>query len=1083
MNNLLLTTLEKYKKYILNVKNKISQYGGTGETHNTHKMLKKISDMTNAIGEINISENINSTREKLNDFEKNIDEYISQINLINTNNVDKIETVNLNYEIINEKLKNLSSTITSIIDTHTFHPSIFPKVGIIQIDKNDGYDKILSLFKVILHDYNVQILKLQQTHLDKPVNLNDVYNEINLSLIKNIEFSKSLISKLEFTNEELENKINFNLGEYDKNEIVTTDEDIYNYTKRLSISDTSIHISTGKIDSLLDICSHLVKSLDVENEMKFMDTEILDIDIDISAEIGKLKNDNSLTKQNIDEKLVGGFKFNSKIIANVHNDFVKLTLNIDKCNELLEKFYNLLIKYKIFKVQYNNFVMYLMLTITSNKFTDKLIPYTHLNKGLVQFYLSIVDKLLDDINQNKTKPYTLYFFQNHYLTLTEMKKFLYFLVENIKTLDVINISQCKGNVKKSFAIFNYFKDILDSYNEISEQNKINVYARINDWGDGLLTSQKMFTRDPVNTKFLNVNKSMCSLLGDGITRIKFTEVFDSENFTSNNNITKYMTLETQLSKKKGVMLITYGYSGTGKTFTLFGSSKVSKQGMLQATLNNIRGLEEVRFRVTELYGFGVQYPHYWKSNVNQNLIKYKLNITSSNEINIIGSPIFDKNIVSSFNDTYENFISLKQDKVEKVFKNFDNFIAKLDTIRHEAGRIRVTANNPDSSRSIVIYEFHLLIENTYVPFIIIDLPGREEIVETYRNNYLKNAQINIHTDFHQALLTSMSVNPLGIALLTPSLVINTFNKLKDSDKNKILGYLEQTGSTLDNENIALDENFVKLGHLMSIKQTQNGLEGFNMIKNETCPKTTPQCQNSIVDLPKKDNHTLTFGEHGGQVPSTINSIQYQGVLALFIINRFILTGNFEALGKLYDLIEETYFKTQNISNLKIHLAPFEGIYINENIIGLIKVLAKNIQQQSDDYILNHLMNIQDSSLDFETQKKILRTINFDLYTQQKKTDSEQYENIYRSKSELKKMQHSTYSPQKIYEYDNPFIKSIIDVYTTPRHVNGIELKEVSFFKLFYLFTNTQMEKKCDHQWKLLSETLSFINTVTDSNIQ
>ena len=183
------------------------------------------------------------------------------------------------------------------------------------------------------------------------------------------------------------------------------------------------------------------------------------------------------------------------------------------------------------------------------------------------------------------------------------------------------------------------------------------------------------------------------------------------------------------------------------------------------------------------------------------------------------------------------------------------------------------------------------------------------------------------------------------------------------------------------------------------------------------------------------------------------------------------------------MIEKTYFKTQNPLKLKINVAPFEGIYINENIIGLIKVLTKNVQQQSDDYILNHLMNIQDSSLDFETQKKNLRTINFDLYTQQKETDSEEYENIYRSKSTLKKIQQSAYSSQKIYEYDNPFIKSIIDVYTTPRNVNGIELKEVSFFKLFYLFTNTQMEKKCVHQWKLLSETLSFINTITDTNKQ
>jgi hypothetical protein len=279
-------------------------------------------------------------------------------------------------------------------------------------------------------------------------------------------------------------------------------------------------------------------------------------------------------------------------------------------------------------------------------------------------------------------------------------------------------------------------------------------------------------------------------------------------------------------------------------------------------------------------------------------------------------------------------------------------------------------------------------------------------------------------------------------------------------------------------------------------------------------------QAEIIEFPTHDDGTLTFGEHPAQIKSVVNSIQYQGVLAIFIINRCILMGMFNVLEKLYENIAMTYFKANesisinekkealktmlddkkvdtmseqdinnfysNMANFTTYLAPFEGIYINENIMGLIKVLAKNVANKSDQYILNHLTSIQDQNLDFEKQKAELRHLNFGLYKvyEAGNPDFEQYENVYRSLEKLKELQESTYSSQKIYEYDNPFIKSVIDVYTRERSVesNGkkIKLKDVAFFKLFYLFSNTQMKKKCSHQWKLLNETISFINTINES---
>lgn len=1081
--------LLEYKKIIGINKN---LYGGAYTEH-----YPKVKDIEKHIDKFN-GDGINDIYNFLTKFESNVDEYIKEIDQVDISGMQNLDNLNEKISPLNLELNELNSHILEIINNGTLY-SEPTDTNFIQNIKIDSYDKVLSMFKVVLHDYTKQLKILQNAEKNKIASLYSIYGEINNSLTVDIEFCEDLNTIISETNNTINKKLQFNLGNYtdpdNHIELVPNDQDIYNYTKRVNISNSNIELKQGRLDSMLEIAGSLLKSIKMSEDFNKFDEEI---------------DKTELTFNHI--MMIGGVHDNN-ISITMHDNFVKLSQLIDEINLKLKDFYDCLIKFKIHKVQYNNFIKFMLLITMQNKFSDKIIPYVYINKGLLQFYLTIIEKLLADISATKTRPDTLYFFQHHYLTLISMQKFTKFLIGNMKTLDVIDIQKCKGNISKSFVIFNYFKDILDSYNEIWEQNKISVYARINDWQDGTLdTNNLMFKTDENDAKILVINKDVCELESGGITKIKFSEVFDSFNFTSNNNITKYMTLETQLSQKKGVMLMTYGYSGTGKTFTLFGSG--DKQGLLQATLNNIRGLDEVRFRVMELYGHGVQYPHYWKGNVSQHVIKYVLT-ANANNINIVGQPIEDTNVIDAFENTSDNFITLKESQIETTFKNFSGLISQLDQIRKSKGRIRMTTNNPESSRSIVIYEFHLLVENEFVPFIIIDLPGREEIVETYTNSYLSRSFIDakFKTEFHKALLTSMSVNPLAISLLVPTMVIKTFNELDSEHKNKILDYSKFTGELLENENFSINNNVRKLKLLLQIKKNNIPL-GHNFNYNTRVPG-----QPEIIQFPTGSNGKMLVS-HPLQIDSGTNNIQYQGVLAIFIINRCILIGMFDVLEKLYENIANKYFKADDtisikakkdalktmlddkkidamgnvdvsklyteFANFTTYLAPFEGIYINENIMGLIKVLAKDVANKSDQYILNHLTSIQDKTLNFEKQKADLRELNFELYKDDKygNPNFEPYENIYRSIEKLQELQKSKYSSQKIYEYDNPFIKSIIDVYTRERIVDTdgkkIKLKEVLFFKLFYLFSNTQMNKKCKHQWKLLNETTSFINTINES---
>jgi hypothetical protein len=285
----------------------------------------------------------------------------------------------------------------------------------------------------------------------------------------------------------------------------------------------------------------------------------------------------------------------------------------------------------------------------------------------------------------------------------------------------------------------------------------------------------------------NKNKPKSCTLPEKIPYLnsyKFTEVFDTQNFVNNSDMAAYMCLNTRLSSGNGVSLITYGYSGTGKSYTLFGSA--TKDGLLQGTLNKLDGLEKIYFRTFEIYGKGLPYIDYWlkddkttnlnkiynylyayklkKDDTLEEKIRVELPITEPsiktektdwaveledteivdyiNKVNNIrtkqGSSLYKKTKNEKSDDL--DYLILTKDEYQSVFKNFKIFTDKIEQMRIETQRVRETPNNKVSSRSILIYDFVLIINkdgnNIPVNFLIIDLPGREEIEPTFIKKYL-----------------------------------------------------------------------------------------------------------------------------------------------------------------------------------------------------------------------------------------------------------------------------------------------------------------------------------------------------------
>ena len=114
--------------------------------------------------------------------------------------------------------------------------------------------------------------------------------------------------------------------------------------------------------------------------------------------------------------------------------------------------------------------------------------------------------------------------------------------------------------------------------------------------------------------------------------VKFSEIFFRPEFNDNETISQYMLLDKLINKRIGTYLVTYGYSGVGKSYTLFGSKEAA--GLLQATVNNIttkyKTFKSVEVRIYELYGLALGYSECYEdyNKIDQSVFHYDIKVAS-----------------------------------------------------------------------------------------------------------------------------------------------------------------------------------------------------------------------------------------------------------------------------------------------------------------------------------------------------------------------------------------------------------------------------------------------------------------------
>ena len=507
------------------------------------------------------------------------------------------------------------------------------------------------------------------------------------------------------------------------------------------------------------------------------------------------------------------------------------------------------------KKQITNYIIYVMNVYNifpeDEDMYKKARYYERLSFGLVDYYNDIVTDILTCL---KKKPYDemhqveKFLVERYDIQLHRLAELFHWLMQTYLTdkqaaeqvrkragtkippneailAKKIELIATTGDVSAILTEFNGIKDLLDSYRTAIMPN-ISLFLRINDFAVGsdlsptdidYKESEQVFKQNEKNPRKLiidwknipalpsgdkpqelyrRIDKQM--ILSDINKGITFERIFTTQKFPDSSVIGNYMSIAPNIKQQRGTTIMTYGYSGVGKTVSLFGNDNT--QGILQSVLSNFSGGDdfEIFLRVFEIYGLGMPYDFYWNPTVNddgtggplcypdifQVIIHHDLGIKSAVLIDNKSIPITNKYeqyaYIMNLEDPEKNRpqfipnnkraqynVALKElldpgnkFKVstyvkidEPHYRTFDKFIKQLDDRRKQGidlktilecdvdpvklKQIKSTVNNPESSRSITVFDFQVKFNESgsgnpvFVPFVIYDLPGKEDLYKTY----------------------------------------------------------------------------------------------------------------------------------------------------------------------------------------------------------------------------------------------------------------------------------------------------------------------------------------------------------------
>ena len=762
-------------------------------------------------------------------------------------------------------------------------------------------------------------------------------------------------------------------------------DDINDKNIRKFISDRLTHtnfhklLENGTVAEALSKSGYTLDNLEIKTTEKInhLLEEVIEID-NLVTSLNKFVPIQNRSLNQIDSPIIqaGGEVAQMTQFIDKLNDFEKIIRKMKIKRKIIIK------KIKKYNVRYTQFfhfqkyiVNYVSLTLAQKDYDY----YKFLSKGTISFYDSILNKMEQIIDKYENPKFfsddllkdeqNKWLYSKHYFIVKILRKFfqeLYKLWDeqyNLNKTDPNNLwilqnkikTQTDDGNKKYFFLFNLFVRILDAYH--MKLPPVANYMRINEI-EGMPKQFDTFTKGSKHKLDINKVKTCENLQNDplkeakanAVNKIDFEEIFDPDNFKENENLSLYMGLGNMLSEAKSIMLLTYGYSGVGKTFTLFGSKSATgppTPGLLQTTLNNLTNFDKIELKAFELYGLGVPYKFYWESNKFEHFI-YNYKLIDKTSVNDPAPTDTKNNGFEKILDKNQNYQEIDKDQID----NFSIITSKIDDIRKSHGRIKKTINNPESSRSIMIYDFKITFKDgKQCRFVVMDLPGKENLYQTYCSddtdpmykpkmefsNHKTNPNIIIPEagEYDLKMIKSMMfINPLWMSLVPE--IAEHFDKEKNhldhlrgpyEDVKTVGLYKCDRGDTFNN----IDKY---TGHSLPTAEgyytyltyvSSNAHRQVQFVSSE--PNAFDKPQYAVTK-----QQQINLGLYGMWERAFSNILN--------VIKDKNGNSNLIELGeKINDMLENDEARDK-----KYGYAGLEGIYINENILGLLEVLSDKIQK-------------------------------------------------------------------------------------------------------------------------------------------
>lgn len=672
---------------------------------------------------------------------------------------------------------------------------------------------------------------------------------------------------------------------------------------------------------------------------------------------------------------------------------------------------------------------------------------------------------------------------------------LRYKIEPLKTL---------GDVNRVFIEFQGLRTYLDDYSAV-EMDKVQLHLRINDYANKgyndslealadatgrptnfmmdyapdsepyskLWDTGKLLFTNPNNGNVLRVNFSLLEQIytydNPGQTRpfdeyysdvykkmqnlnsgIKFKRIYNTQVYPDSDVISNYMSIAPNILNGKGTVIMTYGYSGTGKSASLFGRPAEPSRGImspsngiLQATLSQFPSVE-IYFRVYEIYGLGVPYNYYWNPETedlpdcyprfSQAVIHHVVDASNPDALNTVDQLVFTNrhdmlSYVMDFANPAptdanpSNFIVQDADtanmggkrgfthyfddatkrlkgstfvKIDKGhYDNFNVFVDEIDkarrkgvTIRnllsHVAKQIKGTINNRESSRSILVYDFEirdlLVPDSPFVPFVIYDLPGKEDIYRTYitTNETTKtlpedkaNAFRDIKDDVSRERKSTYATNPLLIPIFDDNaeVMMGILTQLSNAGPGytnagdpaklnadyearivrNIVDYEVQNFAFRDTKinGYAYEDNMVKYTIGKLFVDDGVGIDTFVALYDPSNYNPAVRVANAYFDLAVQRGIPGVFPSQSS--PADVVNRELRVVISVVVIAFLLKYRLFDVVVEIINVIMNPPSGSDvntdgGWSRSKIY-AFYEAYYINENVVGLLQYLITEILEK------------------------------------------------------------------------------------------------------------------------------------------